>query len=176
MKETEKIEIMHFDQEGYLEDGKALYEAFYEREGVVRICRSGNFPNLAAVRGSNYCDIGVTGDERTGRVIVVSVIDNLVKGAAGQAVQSMNLMCGFEEGAGLETVIAVHKRNIAALGHLQRRVASGPWPGILLIDNNNSPVPGSILPAKRQAVILAAVIDQDDFHVLDVLIEYTLQR
>ncbi|HOG08823.1 MAG TPA: Asd/ArgC dimerization domain-containing protein, partial [Syntrophales bacterium] len=72
------------------------------RERFVRICRSGNFPNLAAVRGSNYCDIGVTVDERTGRVIVVSVIDNLVKGAAGQAVQSMNLMCGFEEAAGLE--------------------------------------------------------------------------
>ena len=82
------------------------------------------------------------------------------------------LLYGVEHvsvGAGLETVIAVHKRNIAALGHLQRRVASGPWPGILLIDNNNSPVPGSILPAKRQAVILAAVVDQDDFQVLNPL-------
>ncbi|HOD29000.1 MAG TPA: N-acetyl-gamma-glutamyl-phosphate reductase [Syntrophales bacterium] len=83
-------------------DVKALYDAFYERERFVRICRPGSFPNLAAVRGSNHCDIGVTVDERTGRVIVVSVIDNLVKGAAGQAVQNMNLMCGFEEAAGLE--------------------------------------------------------------------------
>jgi N-acetyl-gamma-glutamyl-phosphate reductase len=53
------------------------------------------------VRGSNFCDIGVTADPRTGRAVVVSVIDNLVKGAAGQAVQNMNLMMAFEETTGL---------------------------------------------------------------------------
>jgi N-acetyl-gamma-glutamyl-phosphate reductase len=81
---------------------KALYDAFYQKERFVRICRLGNFPNLAAIRGSNHCDIGVAVDERTGRVVIVSAIDNLVKGASGQAVQNMNLMCGFEESAGLE--------------------------------------------------------------------------
>lgn len=85
-------------------DVKALYDDFYESERFVRIYREGSFPNLAAVRGSNFCDIGVAVDDRTGRVIVVSVIDNLVKGAAGQAIQNMNLMCGFKEETGLEMV------------------------------------------------------------------------
>jgi N-acetyl-gamma-glutamyl-phosphate reductase len=61
-------------------------------------------PNISSVKGSNYCDIGITVDDRTGRIIVVSVIDNLVKGAAGQAIQNMNLMCGFPEDAGLDIV------------------------------------------------------------------------
>jgi N-acetyl-gamma-glutamyl-phosphate reductase len=54
------------------------------------------------MRGSNFCDIGVTLDSRTNRVIVVSAIDNLVKGASGQAIQNMNLICGFPETMGLE--------------------------------------------------------------------------
>lgn len=54
------------------------------------------------VAGSNYCDIAAVWDERTGRVNVISVIDNLVKGASGQAVQNMNLMFGLEENAGLK--------------------------------------------------------------------------
>ncbi|MFW2367813.1 MAG: N-acetyl-gamma-glutamyl-phosphate reductase, partial [Desulforhopalus sp.] len=49
----------------------------------------------------NYCDISLNLDERTGRLIIVSAIDNIVKGASGQAVQNMNLMCGFDEDAGL---------------------------------------------------------------------------
>ncbi|MED4970831.1 N-acetyl-gamma-glutamyl-phosphate reductase, partial [Parageobacillus toebii] len=53
------------------------------------------------VYGSNYCDIGVAYDERTGRVTVVSVIDNLVKGAAGQAIQNLNVMMGWDEESGL---------------------------------------------------------------------------
>jgi N-acetyl-gamma-glutamyl-phosphate reductase len=61
-------------------------------------------PNVAYVRGTNFCDLGVVSDPRTGRVIVVSVIDNLVKGAAGQAVQNMNLLCGFNEQLGLGIV------------------------------------------------------------------------
>jgi N-acetyl-gamma-glutamyl-phosphate reductase len=56
------------------------------------------------VQGSNFCDIGLTVDPRTGRVVVVSVIDNLVKGASGQAVQNMNIMNGFPENMGLETL------------------------------------------------------------------------
>ena len=54
--------------------------------------------------GSNYCDIGIKSDKRTGRVIVISAIDNLVKGASGQAIQNMNLMMGFDEKEGLKVV------------------------------------------------------------------------
>ncbi|MBT8362462.1 MAG: N-acetyl-gamma-glutamyl-phosphate reductase, partial [Deltaproteobacteria bacterium] len=54
------------------------------------------------VRGSNLCDIAITLDTRAKRVIITSVLDNIVKGASGQAVQNMNLMCGFPENTGLE--------------------------------------------------------------------------
>ncbi|WP_303721281.1 N-acetyl-gamma-glutamyl-phosphate reductase [Malonomonas rubra] len=81
-----------------------LYQSFYGKEKFVRVMPSGELPNVAYVRGTNFCDIGVVSDERTGRVIVVSVIDNLVKGAAGQAVQNMNLICGVKEQLGLGIV------------------------------------------------------------------------
>ena len=80
----------------------ALFEQHYYGEPFVRVLPTGQFPSTAYVRGSNFCDIGVTVDQRTGRVIVVSAIDNLVKGASGQAVQNMNLVCGFPENMGLE--------------------------------------------------------------------------
>lgn len=81
-----------------------LYRRFYQGERFVRICRSGQFPNLSSVVGSNYCDIGVTVDKRTGRIIIVSAIDNLIKGASGQALQNMNLLCGIGEETGLPAV------------------------------------------------------------------------
>ncbi len=80
----------------------ALYEEFYKKEPFVRVLPLGDFPNVRNVRGSNFCDIGVFADRRTGRAIVVSAIDNLVKGASGQAVQNMNLMMGFDETEGLK--------------------------------------------------------------------------
>jgi N-acetyl-gamma-glutamyl-phosphate reductase len=80
----------------------ALFEQYYYGEPFVRVLPTGQFPSTAYVRGSNFCDIGVTVDQRTGRVIVVSAIDNLVKGASGQAVQNMNIVCGFPENMGLE--------------------------------------------------------------------------
>lgn len=80
----------------------ALYTDFYHGEPFVRVLPEGNFPSTAYVRGSNFCDIGLTVDRRTGRVVVVSAIDNLVKGAAGQAIQNMNIMNGFPETLGLE--------------------------------------------------------------------------
>ena len=86
------------------EDATALYREFYRDEPFVRVCRAGQFPNLSSVVGSNYCDIGVTVDPRTRRIIVVSVIDNLIKGASGQAIQNMNLMCSLEEGTGLPDI------------------------------------------------------------------------
>jgi len=79
----------------------ALYQESYRDEPFVRVCPPGVLPATQHVRGSNCCDIGIQRDERTGRVIVVSAIDNIVKGAAGQAVQNMNLMAGFSETEGL---------------------------------------------------------------------------
>lgn len=78
-----------------------VYRSFYKECPFVRIYRAGMFPNVSSVRGSNYCDIGFAVDGRTRRVIVVSVIDNLIKGASGQAIQNMNLLCGFTEETGL---------------------------------------------------------------------------
>lgn len=78
-----------------------MYTDFYKDEKFVRILQVGATANLKNVKYSNYCDISLHLDERTGRVIVVSVIDNMVKGAAGQAIQSMNLACGFAEDMGL---------------------------------------------------------------------------
>ncbi len=80
----------------------SLYREFYAGEEFVRILPEGAFPSTAFVKGSNCCDIGLAVDRRAGRVVVVSAIDNLVKGAAGQAVQNMNIMNGFPEKMGLD--------------------------------------------------------------------------
>jgi N-acetyl-gamma-glutamyl-phosphate reductase len=80
----------------------AAFAAFYRNEPFVRVLPAGQFPNVRNVRGSNFCDIGVHADGRTGRAVIVAAIDNLVKGASGQAVQNMNLMAGFDETAGLK--------------------------------------------------------------------------
>ncbi len=81
-----------------------ICEEFYRGEAFVRILPEGEFPSTLHVQGSNFCDIGLTVDKRTGRVIVVSAIDNLIKGASGQAIQNMNIMHGFPENMGLETL------------------------------------------------------------------------
>jgi len=85
-----------------LGDLHALYSSFYAGETFVRMCPEGVYPNISSVCGSNYCDIGLAVDPRTKRVIIMAAIDNLVKGAAGQAVQNMNIMCGFKEDTGLQ--------------------------------------------------------------------------
>jgi N-acetyl-gamma-glutamyl-phosphate reductase len=79
-----------------------LFHDFYKGEPFVRVLDEGSYPSTSFVRGSNFCDIGLAVDSRSGRIIVVSAIDNLVKGASGQAVQNMNVMCGFPETMGLE--------------------------------------------------------------------------
>ncbi len=79
-----------------------LYAEFYAGEPFVRVLPQGSLPSTAFVRGSNFCDIAPLVDERTGRIIIVSAIDNLVKGASGQAVQNMNLVCGYPETTGLD--------------------------------------------------------------------------
>ena len=83
------------------EDLLAIYEKRYAREPFIRLYKPGHVPDLRAVQRTNFCDIGVTLDQATGRAVVVSAIDNLTKGAAGQAVQNMNLMLGIAETEGL---------------------------------------------------------------------------
>ncbi|MBT8329194.1 MAG: N-acetyl-gamma-glutamyl-phosphate reductase [Desulfofustis sp.] len=89
-------------REATLNEISGLYQKMYGKEPFVRLLDSGSLPATQQVRGSNYCDISLNLDERTGRLIIVSAIDNIVKGASGQAVQNMNLMCGFDEDAGLQ--------------------------------------------------------------------------
>ncbi len=80
-----------------------LYMDYYREEPFVRIMPEGTFPATSQVRGSNFCDIGIWAEERGKRLVVVSAIDNLVKGASGQAIQNMNIMYGFKEDTGLDT-------------------------------------------------------------------------
>lgn len=85
------------------ERAHAILHDYYAYEPFVRVLPAGQFPQIKGVAGSNFCDIGVTVDARTGRLIVIASLDNLVKGASGQAIQNMNLMCGFEETDGLKS-------------------------------------------------------------------------
>ena len=80
---------------------RALYSNYYGQCPFVRIMDEKSLPETRFVRGSNFIDIGLKIDQRTGRLIVISAIDNLVKGAAGQAVQNMNIMLGYQENVGL---------------------------------------------------------------------------
>jgi len=80
------------------------YRNAYDRRPFIRLCPEDRLPDTLHVRGTNFCDIGFKFDEKNKRLILISAIDNLVKGAAGQAVQNMNLMLGFDETAGLHNV------------------------------------------------------------------------
>jgi N-acetyl-gamma-glutamyl-phosphate reductase len=82
----------------------ACLNAYYHNFPFIRIRSDGSIPDTLHVRGSNYCDIGFKVDYRTNRLILISAIDNLVKGAAGQAVQNMNIMTGQDETTGLTAV------------------------------------------------------------------------
>lgn len=84
------------------EQVRDAYHDLYDGERFVRLCPPGQFPSTLQVRGTNYCDLAWKVDPRTGRVVVVSVIDNLTRGASGQAVCNMNIMNGFDEDCGLE--------------------------------------------------------------------------
>lgn len=86
------------------EEVKAIYDKYYADEKFVRVLEKNQCPETKWVEGSNYVDIGFKIDERTGRIIMMGAIDNLVKGAAGQAVQNMNLLFGLPESEGLELV------------------------------------------------------------------------
>ncbi len=83
------------------EDLITIYKAFYRNSPWVNVCDSGIYPQTKWACGSNLCYIGIEVDQRTGRVIVMSAIDNLIKGQAGQAIQCLNLMMGWDETLGL---------------------------------------------------------------------------
>jgi len=97
------LETIYFRATGIqsTEDLLSVYEKRYAGEPFVRLYNPGHFPDLHAVARTNFCDIGVTFDAASGRAVVVAAIDNLVKGAAGQAVQNMNLLLGWPETEGL---------------------------------------------------------------------------
>jgi N-acetyl-gamma-glutamyl-phosphate reductase len=80
------------------------FQEHYQKEPFIRIHSKGKLPNTKDVRGSNYCDIGVKVNEADGRAVIVTAIDNLVKGASGEAVQNMNIMLGYPETMGLEAL------------------------------------------------------------------------
>lgn len=80
---------------------KSIYDKYYNDERFVRVLDNGVCPETRWVEGSNFVDVNFKIDERTNRVVMMGAMDNLVKGAAGQAVQNMNLMFGFEETEGL---------------------------------------------------------------------------
>ena len=86
------------------EEVKSIYEKYYGNEMFIRVLDEGVYPETKWVEGSNYVDIGFKIDPRTNRIIMMGAIDNLVKGAAGQAVQNMNLVFGFPENEGLNLV------------------------------------------------------------------------
>jgi N-acetyl-gamma-glutamyl-phosphate reductase len=83
------------------EDIRNCLTAAYSDQPFIRLCAPGRVPDTLHVKGSNYCDIGFKLDKRTNRLILISAIDNLVKGAAGQAVQNMNIMLGIDQTSGL---------------------------------------------------------------------------
>ncbi|MHA2282102.1 MAG: N-acetyl-gamma-glutamyl-phosphate reductase [Promethearchaeota archaeon] len=86
------------------EELRKIYEKYYQNEFFIRLTKKGVYPDTKWVKGSNYCDIGFTVDEDKGKIIIIGAIDNLIKGAAGQAVQNMNLMFNLEENIGLKSI------------------------------------------------------------------------
>ena len=79
-----------------------MYKKVYANEPFIKVLEEGKFPNVKNVRGTNFCEIGLIANKRTKTLIVVTAIDNLMKGAAGQAVQNMNIMMGFDEKTALD--------------------------------------------------------------------------
>ncbi len=79
-----------------------IYQDYYKKEQYVQVMKT-TLPEIKYVVGSNYCHLGLKYDQRTGKIIVISVIDNLIKGSAGQAIQNMNVMFNLEENSGLDS-------------------------------------------------------------------------
>jgi len=90
-------------EEGWtdVEKVQGIYTDFYQREKFIHVLPVGNAGSSAGVRGSNCCHLSINVDKKTGRLLCVSYIDNLLKGQAGSALQNMNLLLGVDETAGL---------------------------------------------------------------------------
>jgi len=86
------------------EEALKIYRDAYEKEPFVRVFEYGSYPNIKNVRGTNFCEIGLKINERTDTLIMVTAIDNLVKGASGQAIHNMNIMMGFDERTALDSL------------------------------------------------------------------------
>ncbi len=82
-------------------DVRRAYEGYYGEEPFVRLMAEGSLPQTKQVSGTNYCDVGLSVDERMGRLVAFAAVDNIVKGLSGAAVQCWNLMCGYDETTGL---------------------------------------------------------------------------
>lgn len=91
-----------------IKDIQAIYQEAYQDEPFIRICNRATPPQTKQVRNTNYCDLAVYMDERTNRIIVISAIDNLIKGASGQAIQNMNLMYDLPETSGLDGLLTTY--------------------------------------------------------------------
>ncbi len=86
------------------EEIKQIYETYYKDEYFIRIMNQGVYPETRWVKNSNFCDIGFKLDERTNRIVIICAIDNMVKGAAGQAVQNLNIMFDIDEKTGINYI------------------------------------------------------------------------
>src|SRR4030042_7215540 len=93
---------IHLMKKGKTEELLSAFQDYYQGEPFIRLYPKGKLPNTKDVRGSNFCDIGVKVNESDGRTVIVTAIDNLVKGASGAAVQNMNVMLGYPETMGLD--------------------------------------------------------------------------
>lgn len=91
----------NLQKEASYEDIKGVYDKYYKNERFIRVLEKGIFPQTKWVQASNYVDMGFKIDSRTNRLIMMGALDNIVKGAAGQAIQNMNIMFGIDEKAGL---------------------------------------------------------------------------
>jgi N-acetyl-gamma-glutamyl-phosphate reductase len=95
---------LHLAKKCKTEEVVGSFQEHYQKEPFIRICPKGKLPNTKDVRGSNYCDVGIKVNEADGRTVIVTAIDNLVKGASGEAVQNMNIMLGYPETMGLDVL------------------------------------------------------------------------
>lgn len=120
---TSNIYISLKDNKVTSEEITRKYKNFYEDKPFIRIYEVDELPEIKNVVGTNFCDIGIHYDKRAKRCVIFSVLDNIIKGAAGQAIQNMNIMLGFDEKEGLPYKAALNKKRLASLKKTRAKVA-----------------------------------------------------